>query len=723
MNSIQLKHRIIILISMTLLSSCEHLGPAGYKKIPLDENPHMALSTEKNADKFYDQQSNNITEQTQNQQQDAYYRGSGVFVGKLAKKERSLQASDKGKFSLNFEDAALSAVVKVILNDLLNESYMMNPKVTGKVTLQTSRPLTRDELLPTLELLLQVNNAALLRDKTLYRIEPLTEALQGAVSPRLARGGKNLPAGYQVRIMPLAYIGVEEMQEILKPIVSPKAVVRADPARNLLMLAGTGNELDYIKETIDIFDVDYMQGMSFGIFPLNNVDTETIKKELDEIFDSASGNPLAGMFKLMPIERLNALLVITPQASYLDQIKRWIVRLDKANSQAGGGAIVYRVQHIKATDLAGTLNEIFSGGGENKHREASVAIGRQAVEISNRNKKSTSNKKTPRAAGRNTVTNISGISDVKFIADEPNNAIIIVATAQQYETIRNVIKQLDVMPLQVLIDATIIAVTLDDKTDYGVTWSLEHGDAGDGTGLGVVGLTGAAASGGFSYAITRTIGNLKVDIEAAASKNNINVLSSPSLMVLNNQQATIKVGDQVPIRTSQSTPTSGGADTNPIQTSSIEMRDTGVTLTVTPRVNAGGVVIMDIEQSVDDASDNKVSGIDSPTITQRSIKSSVAVHSGETIVLGGLMSNTTSDNKSGIPFLMDIPYLGSLFSQTTRSNKKSELIVLLTPRVLANRADARLVTREYKQKLSGIFEDVAAMKKAEAAKAAETKAE
>jgi general secretion pathway protein D len=612
---------------------------------------------------------------------------------------------------------------------------MVSPKVIGKVTLQTPRPLTKEELLPTLELLLQVNNAALIRDGTMYRIEPLNSALKGGVLLGLARKGAS--SGFQVQIMPLQYVSVEEMQDILKPTVSATAIVRADKARNILMVAGTAKELEGIKQTVATFDVDYMQGMSFGIFPLKNSDVETINKELEEVFNSADGNPMAGMFKLVPLERLNAILVITPQPRYLDKIKLWITRLDKSSSSAGGGVIVYRVQHVKAVDLAATLSEIFAGGEKKKTKKPTVAPGRTATKISSKKKKTTNSKIAQRTTTRRQTgaTDISGINDVRIIADEANNTIIVVATPQEYETIKAVIKELDVMPLQVLIEATIISVTLTDETKYGVSWGF--GRKGDSTGTKTTIGTGdkatttesdgtfsgtrlaqlggtfaksaatAASTNGFSYIISNASTTVQAAIDAFGTDDNINVLSSPSLLVLNNQEATIHVGDQIPIR-GETTSFNGGVSNTNSNTNnlvgSIEQTETGVTLTVTPRVNANGVVIMEIEQSDKKASRTKTSDIDSPTILTRELKTTVAVHSGEMVVLGGLIDETYSDSVSGIPWLKDLPYIGPLFGVTSRAKNKNELIVLITPRVVQNKEDARRVTREYQLRLPSLFE-------------------
>ncbi len=723
-----MKKFTIILASITLLASCEHLGPYPNKKmkmVPADDPTEVTTQ-----ETVFDQLSNKGLEDADGSPKDEFYRGTGRFVNPVVKPGESKKSSATGKFTLNFEDAALSEVIKVILSDTLGESYMVNPKVVGKVTLQTSRPLTREELLPTLELLLQVNNAALIKDGSMYRIEPLSSALKAGVNTSVAGKGKAQSAGYQVQIMPLQYVGVEEMREILEPMVSGSAILRADKARNLLMVAGTAKELESIKQTVSTFDVDYMSGMSFGIFTLKNSDVETLNKELEAVYNLAEGSPMAGMFKLVPIERMNAILAITPQPRYLDKIKLWINRLDRAVGSAGGGVIVYRCQHVKADELAATLNEIFTGK-EKKTKEPTVAAGRKATKINSRNKKAkTKTKKTTArrtsSSRRSTAPDISGIGDVRIIADEPNNSIIIVATPQEYETIKAVIKELDVMPLQVLIEATIIEVRLSEQTKYGVSWGLgtnrgvtsstddkgkitESGGSGAARGMAQLGeLAAAAASGastgGFSYVISNVSNTVQATIDAFGVDDNINVLSTPSLMVLNNQEAIITVGNKVPTRTNEVTNLGAGVSNTTAVNSGIESTDTGVKLKVTPRVNANGVVIMEIEQSVKEATETKTSNIDSPTILNREINTTVAIYSGETVVLGGLIDETYSDVTTGIPWLKDLPYVGVLFGETDRKKKKSELIVLITPRVVQNKADARRETRKYQLRLPSLYE-------------------
>ncbi len=488
------------------------------------------------------------------------------------------------------------------------------------------------------------------------------------------------------------------------------------------MVAGTGQELERVLETVQLFDVNVMEGMSFGLYPLENIEVSDVVTELEKLFDKDAKTPMAGMFRFVPIERLNAVLIITHQPRYLEEIKKWVVRLDRTDAVAGEGAMVYRVQHVIATDLAVTLESVFGGVGGARDRKPSVAPGQQAASITNKAMAKTGTTTPARSATRTATTrnrtNIgnnseSDLSNVRVIADEPNNALIIMAKPQQYKLIESIIKQLDVMPLQVLINADIFEIRLTNDLNYGIQWQFQNALPAGAHGVGLFGLaqdaTLSAATQGFTYGIVNSSGSLRAKIDMAMNQGRINVISSPTMMVLNNQEASIQVGDQVPIRTSESTNTSGGG-TNPIQTSNIEMRDTGVTLNLTPRVNASGVVIMDIEQSFDQAQKTEVSSefssIDSPAILQRKIQTSVAVTSGETIVLGGLISEDHRVTKSGIPFLMDLPWLGSLFSSTEIVKNKDELVVLITPSVVGNKYDARKVTREFQQKLTGIYEEL-----------------
>ncbi|WP_428355567.1 type II secretion system secretin GspD [Methyloprofundus sp.] len=634
------------------------------------------------------------------------YIGSGEFMAKQ-KKLGVTQSSVDGKYSINFDAADLGEVSKIILSDMLGENYILSPAVKGSITLQTTKPLHKDDLLPTLEMLLRANGAVLIKRAGVYRIEPDAKGAHTADASILVN--EQLGAGYQVKVIPLQYVGAIDMAEVLKPVVPANAILRMDLSRNLLFVAGSKAELEKIINLVNVFDVNYIAGMSFGLYPLENTEVGSTVADIENIFNKGVQNPLSGMLRFISIKHLNAILVVTQQREYLKEAKKWIERLDQQNGVIGeGGVIVYKVQHVDATELAATLTSVISGIAPTKSKSVSVAPGQSLARIDNRVNKPAKTAKvtTSRAQGN------ASLEGVNIIADEPNNALIIMAEPQQYRTLSKIIKHLDVMPLQVLLDATIVAVNLTDDLSYGVQWLFKNsgpdGLQGGGTlGGGLAGLVGGAASEGFTYGLLRNQSDVRLIFSALAKDKKINVLSAPSLMVLNNQEATIKVGNSVPIRTSESTNTN--ASINPIQTSNIEMLDTGVILIVKPRVNASGQVVLEIDQSVDTASQttatNGGSNIDSPTILKRQIQTTVTVVDGESVVLGGLINETHTYTNNGIPYLKDIPYVGWLFGTVGKNVIKDELIVVITPTIVANKFDARKVTDEFKRKLTGIYYD------------------
>ena len=623
----------------------------------------------------------------------------------------------KGEFSLNFDDADLGEVAKVILSDILGQNYVLSPKVVGKVTLQTTHALSKEELLPTLEMVLSMNNAALVRDGAIYHIEPLNEALYSA-NFSSSRQGK---FGYQVRVIPVRNVAVDNVADLIKPLLHEKTLLSIDKQRNLLVVSGAADELARIVDMVNTFDIDILKGRSFGLFTLAHVDAETLIKELEEVFYKKAKGEEGEFFRFIPIERLNAILAISHQSRYLKDIEQWIMRLDRANSANGGGVNVYKVQHVDAVELANTLNDIFGNGSSSslsssrRDKSPKLANDKKAGELTNKSSDSKSSfdtkKNTPprSVSSGNSDAKVANVGDVRIVADEANNSLIIVATAQEYEIIRPIVNQLDVMPLQVLVDATIVEVTLTDNLKYGIQWYFNHSNGGqniiESNDLGA--LAAGAATGGFGYSFLSKSGDIKAVLNAEASNNNVNVISSPSLMVLNNQEASIQVGKEISLMTGSlgslnNTNTTGSTSNNVF--SQQQQRKTGVKLKIKPRVNANGLVTMEVTQSVEDPGAIPANGTN-PSILTREINSSVAVQSGETIVLGGLIKDNNTDDNNGLPLLHDIPILGTLFGSKTRTKDKTELVVLITPRVVKSRQDAGLITDEFKRKLSGIYEN------------------
>ena len=695
--------------------------------------------------------------------------GTGNFIDtkKAAAKSASVTRTAAGEVTLNFEEADIRDLIKIVF-DTLKENYTIDPQVQGQVTVQTGQPLTREQLLPTLETLLRANNAVLVRDAGVYRIIPAAGAAQkGNLPPQLGQRG----AGYGVRIVPLRYVSATEMQTIITPFLPDGGVLRADPIRNLLILAGTPEELANAQNTIDTFDVNWLKGMSIGMFRLQNVDSQTVATELNQFLGEGSGTPLAGMLKFVPLSKLNALLVITPQLEYLREAAIWIQRLD---GMGGERLYVYHVQNSRADYMAELLNGLFnlSGSGSGS-RGGELAPGLKSTQLSSGSGSSLNNNSSSSLGGSNSGTSTSlsnssssslgsskssgtgtsstlggssnsslgsrsggrsggsagntggggsaigsggpsaGMEEVRIVADIENNALLIWATNQNYERIVSTLQKLDVAPRQVLIEATIAEVTLTGALKYGLQWFFTNNVGGSHTGTGSLGidannltinsnsvLGGRTSDGAFSYVITGNgSGAVRALLNTLASDSKVKVLSSPHVMVVDNQQAVIRVGTQQPISqgtvTTTTTTTSGGYD----------YKDTGVLLEVLPRVNSGGMVSMEVKQEVVDLGNLvDVSSVGSQTtqareFLERSITSKVVVKSGQTLVLGGLISENRSEGQSGFPVLYKVPVLGALFGNTDETSRRTELIVLITPRVVRNDEEAYQVTEEIKRKM------------------------
>ncbi len=626
--------------------------------------------------------------------------------------------TEQGDITLNFENTSLLEVIKVILGDLLAQNYVIDPAVTGSVTLQSSKPMGRDALLPTLELLLRMNGAGLVQVEGGYRIVLRDKAVAGNLSPQLGGLRVPLPRGTSVHIIPLRYIAAAEMKSILTPFAETGNIIRVDSLRNLLVIAGSGAEIAQLLDTIDIFDVDWLEGMSVAMFSPEFVDAKTLAGELEKVLGTGAKGPLEGLVRLIPIERLNALLVVTPRNQYLDKVSYWVERLDKGNSGVGQRLFVYQVKNAKAVDLADVLNLVFADADAAAATEPKLAPGLEPVRISSPDEPpdvtpgearadALEGGANPPAQGSESASasglagvELSASNGIRIIADEPNNSLLILATAVEYEQVRAALRQLDLPPLQVLIEVTIAEVKLEDQLSQGLEWFFKN-NVGSKTGtasldLGnVAGL--AAVVPGFSYAITDSAAIVRAVLNTLASESKAKILSSPSLMVLNNQTASIQVGDQVPITTQQQQSTTGAANI----INSIEFRDTGVLLAVTPRVNPGGLVIMDVEQEVSNVSPTADSTL-TPTIQQRKINSTVAVQSGETVVLGGLIRENSNSSERGIPGLRDIPVLGWFFGASRDELTRTELVVLITPRAVRGASQARQVTEEFRNKMDGL---------------------
>jgi general secretion pathway protein D len=624
-----------------------------------------------------------------------------------------------GDITLSFDDADIREVVQLVLRDLLNVNYIIDPDVRGTVTVRTGQPLTRDQLLPTLEAILEASNLALVQSGNVYRVSQAQNAPRAASGVRSGFLAQTQARGFTMAVFPLAWIGASEMGRQLEPVLPPGRVLRADDNRNVVVVAGNDREVNLARQTVQLFDVDQMAGQSVLIESLENVDVGTLALELDNVFGGTRKGPLAGQVRLIPLERMNAIMVVSRQPRYLDEARNWIARLDRSRNAAARRTFVYYVQNGKAANLVEVLKGVYPGEGG-----GAVAAGVTPVRAAGLEPIEPPTPAPPPAGGQQApqpapaappaATNPSApkgppIAEspegVRIIADETNNAILILATQREYELISETLAKLDIVPLQVLIEANILEVTLRDQLRFGVQYFINTGGLGLNTN-GFTALTTGANTAitpnfpGFGFTIS-SINQPRVVVDALSQVTDVTMLSAPQVMVLDNQAAKLQVGDQVPIVTQVSTSV---VTADPRIVNSVQYRDTGVTLEVTPRVNASGLVTLEIAQEVSDVAVTTSSTINSPTISQRKILSTVAIRSGETVALGGLIRESTTGAKQGIPALNDIPFLGVLFGQTSADSRRTELLVLLTPRVVRNDEEARDATSDVRRKYQALID-------------------
>lgn len=645
---------------------------------------------------------------------------------------KAVSISRGGAVSLKFEQAPVTDFVHAILGDLLKLDYTVHQPLGGEVTIHTQGAVPPDKVLSILESVLAANGLTLARD---------AQGLYHVGNPELLRGVgasavnvRAIPAGQGMVVVPLQFVGATEMADILRPVAPAEAFVRVDTLRNLLILSGSRNQLEGWLDFVNIFDVDMLKGMSVGLFPLEYASAKELEAALRavtgapaaaapaapvargenqqqaplEIKQLPTFGPLGGVVRILPIERLNALLVVTPRAYYLQQAKEWIEKLDRPTE---GGTepqlYVYPVQNGSAQHLGGLLSAVFGGGQAGPARppaDSGVApglssIGRTGLGGSGMMSQALSNVGRNDGSQTPATTQFSLGPLVRVVADEFNNALLIYGPGSEYRKIEAALRRLDLSPTQVLIEASILEVTLSDETRFGLQWFFEGKLGGDYRGSGLFTDRASETLGrtvpGFSYSITNAAGQVRAVLNAMAQKSLVNVISSPSVMVLDNHTAVIHVGDQQPIRSTQ-TVTDGGTTST-----SIQYKDTGVMLQVTPSANAGGMVAMDIKQSVTD-----VGAVDDATgqrsFNQREVASKVAVRTGETVILGGLIRDSDTNGKTGVPWLHDIPVLGPLFGTTSDVTRRTELLVMITPRVVQSDQQVRELGIEMRRRMEGL---------------------
>jgi len=616
------------------------------------------------------------------------------------------------KISLNFDDAEIFEVINA-LSDFLGINYIIDPTVKGKVNIHTSTEIDKGRLLPILETIFDMNNIAMVQLGDFYKIMPVKEASKEILDISIGKQPPEFGSYDRVllQIVPLEYVPSSEMEKIVKPFVSKGGELVNYPKGNLLIIFETAATVSKVLKIINVIDAAMFEQMHVRFFKVKNADVNDIAGELEDIFASygVDKNTDKGIgIKFLPIDRISSILAVSSIPGIFEQVNHWLGILDTVDIEAGERLFIYFVENSKAEDIADVLSKIYGDGKGSTRTAKKDTKSRRDTRTTSRSKRTTKTTSAKDKAAGSAPSLLEG--EIKIVTDEPTNAIIVLASPQDWAIIKDTILQLDIIPKQVLIAVLIAEVTLSGDTEFGVEWSLLGGKSSlggyegrdkteIGYGIGGLGedLTKNLAKG-FTYRFNSS--RLQAFLVAQASQNKLNILSSPHILAADNKEARIEVGQEVPIVTSEYVPQDIELQTSTSR--SIEYRSTGVILTVTPRINEKGLVAMDINQEVSEAQPVVAGGIQSPVISNRVAETSLVVQDGQTIVIGGLIKDQASKTIAGIPIFSHIPLISYLFSDTKSKKEKIELVILITPHVVNNIDEASGLTNELRTKLKNI---------------------
>lgn len=668
---------------------------------------------------------------------------------------------------LNFEGAEIQNVAKTVLGDTLGISFVVDPRVQGNVTLASTGPIPRKDVLPVFESVLRMSNAAVVHEGNLVKIVPVAEA-SGTGAVNIGAG----QAGFGVSIVPLRYTAATTIARTAENFLSRAGAIKIDQARNLLLIQGTTAERQAALDVVAAFDVEWMRNQSVGVYPLKSTSPDTMIKELERVFESGDGGQGQGVVRFQPISRMNAVLVVTKNPKFLERATQWVQRLDRSDT-SGTTVRVYRLKYASAPQVAKVLNEIFltqragqsigdsplsqiapgtsaaqsrldslktasagsggsvtSGGSATSGGRSGAAQGAAAGPISAafesfENKGKDGDAESTTRSSSITSTDKGGMfQNVRITPDTADNSIVVYSNQEDYRIIERSLRELDRPRLQVAIDATVAEITLTDALQFGVQYFFTNNNSNVGLLPATAGAVAAPAATTATAAAATTLNatsavqsavqsaflqrvlpglNLvlgpeaqpKVILSALSNLTHVKVLSAPSVVVMDNQPALLQVGNEIPISTGAAT-----ILTNPNTpvVNTIEMRNTGVILKVLPHVYANGQIQMEIEQEISNVV-NPTQVTLTPTISQRRVHSTIAVTSGQTVLLGGLISDQDQTTKAGIPLLSDIEVFGNLFGTRSGQKVRTEIIMFIKPRLIRNSVDSRSVAEEFRSRL------------------------
>ena len=609
--------------------------------------------------------------------------------------------------SFDFDGADLESVIRVMA-DFLEINYVIDPGIAGKVTIHTAGLLKDADVFPVFYQTLEVNGLTAVREGNVYRITRLKDAARLPIAARLKENMADIPPEERIvlQLIPLEFISAQEITKIITPFISAEGLIVSGGTSNMLVVVDKGINILKILQLVDVFDVSVFEKINYRFYPVNNADVEDLSKALEEILLLADDSGKSAV-KLIPLKWLSTLLVVSSIPDVFNQAEQLIRQMDVPSQGAQPQIYVYSVKNGMAVDLGDTLRAIFNGGG-------STIGGSQRESVpTNPFAKGAAEKEAPSApeseksvVGERPAASANGPSamlhgEVKITDDQIRNMLIIEALPKDYKIVEGILERLDVLPRQVLIDVVIAEVTLGKGTELGIEWTFKKEDWSD-TGS----LSAVIGGSGLQYAMGLSE-KWQAALHALADDSKLNIISSPSVLASDNKAAKIDVTTEVPIPSTNYTYVNDG---NNLLETSVEYRDTGVILEVTPHINEYGLVTMDISQEVSNVGSLiKVAGQDYYSFDRKKILTCLTVKHNQSIVIGGLISNERKNASSGVPWLTRIPIIRWLTGTETKKESRSELIVMITPHVITSLKDVDAVSDEFRKKVSetlAVFEEL-----------------
>jgi general secretion pathway protein D len=730
-------------VALTLLAACQAQTPAPPGLEPLEQPSNLQAAEPRVSSAIPADRS----------RQRAFVSTASAAAPAPQSSAGSVRTEQNGDITLNFVDTDIREIVRAVLGTTLNVNYTIDPNVHGTGSIETPSPLPRSAVLSALETVLNENGATVIQRNGVYAVVPLP-----AGSTHNLVTGANAP-GAGTQVVPLRYASAKDLAKVLEPYVAEGGKIAADPARNAMIVSGDEAVRQTLAGLVRAFDIDILAGQSYGVFPVGDSDPAKRASEFERVLQAQGEGALAGLVRVIPMDRVNAVLVVSSQARYIDAARRFFRLTNEVEDATARSWHVYYVQNGQSADLELLLQRAFTprnvsptppppgttapgaapltmapggapgggpiGGGLGGTIGVTGAAGGAAGGLGQTGGAGAAgtfgaNVPQPQAAAEaappateplSTETGPAAAATenrIRIIANRTNNALLVYATPSEYSVIEGMLRKIDIIPLQVLIEATIAEVDLNANLAYGTQFYFKIDHVAETLGTptnpnnfpslgGTIGTNpGLSFPSTSPYFILSKSPNFA--LAALAQVTKVKILSAPQVMVLDNQPARLQVGQQVPVLTGQATSTlAAGAPT----VNSVDYHATGVIMQVTPRVNTGGLVGLDIAQEVSSVSSvpavNSVQG--SPTFNDQTFRTRVVVQDGQTVGMAGLITDNAAEGNTGLPFLKDIPLLGTLFSTQNNSRGRNELLVLITPHVVHDQRDARALTEDLRSQL------------------------